>query len=115
MSYYGVSYVIQVSYDWPGLPVGVKFDPSDAELLEHLAAKCSIGNSKPHSFIDEFIPTLVEDKGICYTHPENLPGKPHINSGLIPCFHSWQFIINYIKERINKFCLTLDTKSQKAN
>ncbi|KAK6280505.1 hypothetical protein POUND7_020772 [Theobroma cacao] len=63
-----------VTPQWPGLPAGVKFDPSDAELLEHLAAKCGVGNSKAHLFIDEFIPTLEEDKGICYTHPENLPG-----------------------------------------
>ena len=26
-------------------------------------------------FIDEFIPTLEESGGICYTHPENLPGE----------------------------------------
>ncbi|KAJ8645785.1 hypothetical protein MRB53_007533 [Persea americana] len=63
-----------VSIEWPGLPAGVKFDPSDAELLEHLAGKIWLGNSKPHLFIDEFIPTLNEDEGICYTHPENLPG-----------------------------------------
>ncbi|XP_050221763.1 NAC domain-containing protein 73-like [Mercurialis annua] len=63
-----------VSHDWPGFPAGVKFDPSDAELLEHLAAKCGIGASKPHAFIDEFIPTLVHDQGICYAHPEKLPG-----------------------------------------
>ena len=53
----------------------MKFDPSDAEVLEHLAAKCGVGDSKAHQFIDEFIPTLEEDQGICYTHPENLPGK----------------------------------------
>ncbi|KAJ4827563.1 hypothetical protein Tsubulata_004783 [Turnera subulata] len=63
-----------VSVEWPGLPLGVKFDPSDAQLVEHLAAKCGIGNSKPHAFIDEFIPTIDGEKGICYTHPENLPG-----------------------------------------
>ncbi|KAF2308447.1 hypothetical protein GH714_009691 [Hevea brasiliensis] len=71
-----------VSHDWPGLPAGVKFDPSDAELLEHLAAKCGPGDSKPHAFIDEFIPTLVEDKGICYTHPENLPGAKKDGSNI---------------------------------
>ncbi|KAJ7974661.1 NAC domain-containing protein [Quillaja saponaria] len=60
--------------EWPGLPAGVKFDPSDTELLEHLAAKCGVGSSKPHMFIDELIVTLEGDKGICYTHPENLPG-----------------------------------------
>ncbi|XVF14024.1 hypothetical protein REPUB_Repub09cG0020700 [Reevesia pubescens] len=63
-----------VSPHWPGLPAGVKFDPSDTEILEHLAAKCGVGNSKAHMFIDEFIPTLEHDQGICYTHPENLPG-----------------------------------------
>ncbi|XP_078434948.1 NAC domain containing protein 85 [Wolffia australiana] len=63
-----------VSLEWPGLPAGVKFDPTDAELLEHLAGKVGIGESKAHIFIDEFIPTLEEDEGICYTHPENLPG-----------------------------------------
>ncbi|XP_061342527.1 SUPPRESSOR OF GAMMA RESPONSE 1-like [Gastrolobium bilobum] len=63
-----------VSTEWPGFPVGVKFDPSDVELLEHLAAKCGVGNTEPHMFIHEFIPTLEGDQGICYTHPENLPG-----------------------------------------
>ncbi|XP_024978383.1 SUPPRESSOR OF GAMMA RESPONSE 1-like [Cynara cardunculus var. scolymus] len=63
-----------VSVEWPGLPVGVKFEPTDVELLEHLAAKCGVGNEKPHQFIDEFIPTLDVDDGICYKHPENLPG-----------------------------------------
>ena len=66
---------MQVSHEWPGFPAGVKFDPSDVELIEHLAAKCGVGNSKPHKFIDVFIPTLDGEGGICYTHPENLPGK----------------------------------------
>lgn len=72
---YGVSFLRQVSHAWPGLPAGVKFDPSDVEIVEHLAAKCGVGKSNPHMFIDEFIPTLDMDNGICYTHPENLPGK----------------------------------------
>ncbi|XP_020680835.1 SUPPRESSOR OF GAMMA RESPONSE 1 isoform X2 [Dendrobium catenatum] len=63
-----------VSLDWPGLPAGVKFDPTDVELLEHLAGNVGAGMSKAHIFIDEFIPTLDGDQGICYTHPENLPG-----------------------------------------
>ncbi|KAL2523292.1 NAC domain containing protein 44 [Forsythia ovata] len=63
-----------VVHEWPGLPAGVKFDPSDVELLEHLAAKIGVGTAKPHLFIDDFIPTLEDDEGICYTHPENLPG-----------------------------------------
>ncbi|KAL8210927.1 hypothetical protein R6Q57_005364 [Mikania cordata] len=63
-----------VAVDWPGLPIGVKFEPTDAELLEHLAAKCGVGNEMPHQFIGEFIPTLDVDEGICYKHPEDLPG-----------------------------------------
>ncbi|XP_039031976.1 SUPPRESSOR OF GAMMA RESPONSE 1-like [Hibiscus syriacus] len=71
---------------WPGLPVGVKFDPSDAELLDHLAAKCGFRDSKQHLLIDEFILTLEECQGICYTHPENLPGaKKEVSS--IHFFH----------------------------
>lgn len=60
--------------DWPGLPAGVKFDPTDQELLEHLEAKVEKDGHKPHPLIDEFIPTLEGEDGICYTHPEKLPG-----------------------------------------
>ncbi|XP_068666762.1 SUPPRESSOR OF GAMMA RESPONSE 1-like isoform X2 [Aristolochia californica] len=61
-----------VATEWPGLPAGVKFDPSDIELLEHLEGK--LGLRKTHMFIDEFIPTIKKDEGICYTHPKDLPG-----------------------------------------
>ncbi|ONK80751.1 uncharacterized protein A4U43_C01F21310, partial [Asparagus officinalis] len=68
--------------DWVGLPAGVKFDPTDQELIEHLEAKVAEGstsgsdsNSKlSHPLIDEFIPTIQGEDGICYTHPERLPG-----------------------------------------
>ncbi|XP_052187392.1 SUPPRESSOR OF GAMMA RESPONSE 1 isoform X2 [Diospyros lotus] len=63
-----------VTQEWPGLPRGVKFDPSDQEIMWHLLAKVGVENMKLHPFIDEFIPTLNEDDGICYTHPQNLPG-----------------------------------------
>ncbi|KAA8532742.1 hypothetical protein F0562_032775 [Nyssa sinensis] len=63
-----------VSQEWPGLPRGVKFDPSDQEIIWHLLSKVGAGNLKPHPFIDEFITTVDEDDGICYTHPQNLPG-----------------------------------------
>ncbi|CAN6238513.1 unnamed protein product [Urochloa humidicola] len=63
-----------VAMQWPGLPAGVKFDPSDLELLEHLEEKIGLGGLKPHVLIDEFIPTIDNDEGICYSHPENLPG-----------------------------------------
>ncbi|URE41224.1 No apical meristem (NAM) protein [Musa troglodytarum] len=67
---------------WPGLPAGVRFDPSDVELLEHLAGKIGLENSKLHMLIDEFIPMLDEDEGICYTHPENLPGAKKDGSSI---------------------------------
>ncbi|KAJ6324524.1 hypothetical protein OIU76_011758 [Salix suchowensis] len=63
-----------VVQEWPGLPRGVKFDPSDQEIIWHLLAKASDGGIKPHPFIKEFIPTVDNDDGICYTHPQNLPG-----------------------------------------
>ena len=51
---------------WPGLPAGVKFDPSELELLEHLEQKVGLGGSRPHVLIDEFIPTIHNDEGIFY-------------------------------------------------
>ncbi|XP_019162990.1 PREDICTED: NAC domain-containing protein 73-like [Ipomoea nil] len=61
-------------HDLPGLPAGVKFDPSDQEILEHLQAKSVSDSRKLHPLIDEFIPTIEGENGICYTHPEKLPG-----------------------------------------
>ncbi|KAK3421727.1 hypothetical protein EUGRSUZ_G02349 [Eucalyptus grandis] len=63
-----------VAKQWPGLPTGVKFDPSDSEIMHHLLAKAGFEGLKSHPFIEEFIPTVDEDDGICYTHPRNLPG-----------------------------------------
>ncbi|KAG2269564.1 hypothetical protein Bca52824_064119 [Brassica carinata] len=63
--------------DWPGLPRGVKFDPSDPEIIWHLLAKSGLLGLSSHPFIDEFIPTVIQDDGICYTHPKNLPGVKH--------------------------------------
>ncbi|XP_010549363.1 PREDICTED: NAC domain-containing protein 10 [Tarenaya hassleriana] len=60
--------------DLPSLPAGVRFDPSDREILMHLEAKVSSDKRKLHPLIDEFIPTLEGENGICYTHPEKLPG-----------------------------------------
>ncbi|XP_010054344.2 NAC domain-containing protein 73 [Eucalyptus grandis] len=57
-----------------GLPPGVKFDPTDLEILEHLEAKIMGDVRKIHFLIDQFIPTLEGDDGICCTHPERLPG-----------------------------------------
>uniref|UniRef100_A0A7N0R920 NAC domain-containing protein n=1 Tax=Kalanchoe fedtschenkoi TaxID=63787 RepID=A0A7N0R920_KALFE len=57
----------------PGLPAGVKFDPTDQEMVQHLEAKV-VATHRLHPLIDEFIPTLEGENGICYTHPEKLPG-----------------------------------------
>jgi len=81
----GIFLCIQVSGEWPGFPLGVKFDPSDVELLEHLSGKCGVGNTQPDMFINEFITTLEGDQGICYTHPENLQGE---NSLTLLAFNS---------------------------
>ncbi|MED6146909.1 hypothetical protein PIB30_039137 [Stylosanthes scabra] len=62
----------QAEWEWVGLPAGVKFDPTDQELIEHLDAK--VDANKSHPLIDEFIPTIEGEDGICYTHPEKLPG-----------------------------------------
>lgn len=55
----------------------MKFDPTDQEILEHLEAKVRSDIHKLHPLIDEFIPTLEGENGICYTHPEKLPGQLH--------------------------------------
>lgn len=78
---------MQVTQMWPGLPRGVKFDPNDQEIIWHLLAKVGVGGLDPHPFIDEFIPTVNKDDGICYTHPQNLPGNSQEFNSI------WQFHI----------------------
>ncbi|KAG9132676.1 hypothetical protein Leryth_016722 [Lithospermum erythrorhizon] len=77
----GCGHKVEGKLDWVGLPAGVKFDPTDQELIEHLEAKVLEGSGnnnkqsiKSHPLIDEFIPTIEGEDGICYTHPEKLPG-----------------------------------------
>ncbi|KAM7509616.1 hypothetical protein LguiA_020069 [Lonicera macranthoides] len=72
----GCGHKLEGKPDWVGLPAGVKFDPTDQELIEHLEAKVEAKqySSKSHPLIDEFIPTIEGEDGICYTHPEKLPG-----------------------------------------
>ncbi|XP_038889653.1 NAC domain-containing protein 75-like isoform X1 [Benincasa hispida] len=71
----GCGHKLEVKPDWLGLPAGVKFDPTDQELIEHLEAKVEAKDDmKSHPLIDEFIPTIEGEDGICYTHPEKLPG-----------------------------------------
>ncbi|KAK9071986.1 hypothetical protein SSX86_008417 [Deinandra increscens subsp. villosa] len=70
----GCGHKLEGKPDWVGLPAGVKFDPTDQELIEHLEAKVEDKNLRSHPLIDEFIPTIKGEDGICYTHPEKLPG-----------------------------------------
>ncbi|KAF9614714.1 hypothetical protein IFM89_020125 [Coptis chinensis] len=70
----GCGHKLERKPDWLGLPAGVKFDPTDQELIEHLEAKVEAQDAKSHPLIDEFIPTIEGEDGICYTHPERLPG-----------------------------------------
>ncbi|XP_073044035.1 NAC domain-containing protein 75-like isoform X3 [Primulina eburnea] len=70
----GCGHKLEGKPDWVGLPAGVKFDPTDQELIEHLEAKVEGKESISHPLIDEFIPTIEGEDGICYTHPEKLPG-----------------------------------------
>ena len=60
------------------LPAGVKFDPTNQELIEHLEAKVSADSARFQSLIDLFIPTINSEHGICYTQPEKLPSKTPI-------------------------------------
>ena len=57
------------------LPAGVKFDPTDQELIEHLEAKVSVDSARFQSLIDLFIPNIDREHGICYTQPKKLPRK----------------------------------------
>ena len=61
------------------LPAGVKFDPMDQELIEHLEAKVSADSARSHPLIDFFIPTIDSEHGICYTKPKKLPAKTPIS------------------------------------
>ncbi|KAJ1298188.1 hypothetical protein BS78_01G434900 [Paspalum vaginatum] len=59
---------------WPGLPRGVEFNPSDSDLLWHLAAEVGNGLAHRHPFIDEFIKSVDDDRGFSCTHPRDIPG-----------------------------------------
>ncbi|WVZ56041.1 hypothetical protein U9M48_006627 [Paspalum notatum var. saurae] len=59
---------------WPGLPRGVEFNPSDDDILWHLAAEVGNGLAHRHPFIDEFIKSIDDDGGFSCTHPRDIPG-----------------------------------------
>ena len=51
------------------LPAGVKFDPMDQELIEHLEAKVSVDSARVQSLIDFFIPTIESTASTAYATP----------------------------------------------
>lgn len=59
---------------WPGLPRGVQFNPSDSDLLWHLAAEMGNGLAHRHPFISEFIKSGDEGARFGCTHPRDMPG-----------------------------------------
>ncbi|KAM7261792.1 hypothetical protein ACFE04_020869 [Oxalis oulophora] len=65
--------IFQAFQEGPSLSIGVKFDPTDQDIIWHFLTKVGFGNLKPHPFIDKFIPTVENAGGICYAHPQNLP------------------------------------------
>ena len=60
------------------LPAGVKFDPTDQELIEDFEAKVSDDRARSHPLINLVIPTIDSEHDICYTQPEKPPGKTPI-------------------------------------
>lgn len=57
----------------------MKFEPTDEQIMRHLAAKLGIGGASSHPDIDKFIPTLSGPDGMCGTHPDLLPGSSSIS------------------------------------
>ena len=41
-----MNYLCKSKKDWPVLPAGIKFDPTDQELIEHLEAKVSADSAR---------------------------------------------------------------------
>jgi len=64
-----------------GFPAGLRFAPSDQQLIEHLESMVLVkegAGSRAHALLNHFIPTIEGGNDICYTHPENLPGEIEI-------------------------------------
>ncbi|ONL94895.1 NAC domain-containing protein 8 [Zea mays] len=59
---------------WPGLPRGVEFNPSDSDLLWHLAAEVGNALAERHPFINEFIKFVDDVREFICTHPQHIPG-----------------------------------------
>ena len=80
------------------LPAGVKFDPMDQELIEHLEAKVSVDSARFQSLIDLFIPTIDSEHSICYNQPEKVPGKTPIGR-LLAQTYSFVYSSNFLFKR----------------
>ena len=62
------------SQSWPGLPRGVEFNPSDSDLLWHLAAEVGNALAERHPFINESIKFVDDVREFICTHPQHIPG-----------------------------------------
>uniref|UniRef100_A0A804QP94 NAC domain-containing protein n=1 Tax=Zea mays TaxID=4577 RepID=A0A804QP94_MAIZE len=62
------------SQSWPGLPSGVEFNPSDSDLLWHVAAEVGNAIAERHPFINEFIKFVDDVREFICTHPQHIPG-----------------------------------------
>ncbi|KAL5653248.1 hypothetical protein ACJX0J_038706, partial [Zea mays] len=66
--------ILMFSESWPGLPRGVEFNPSDSDLLWHLAAEVGNALAERHPFINEFIKFVDDVREFICTHPQHIPG-----------------------------------------
>ncbi len=100
------------------LPAGVKFDPTDQELIEHLEAKVSADSPIFWSLINLFIPTIDSEQGICYTQPEKLRGKTPIGRLLAQtyCFvYSSIFLFRRRPSEAITICQLIKTETSDCN
>ena len=88
------------------LPAGIKFDPMDQELIEHLEAKVSADSARSHPLIGLFTPTVDSEHSICYTQPEKLSGKTPIGC-LLAQTYSFVYSSIFIFRRIPSETITI--------
>ena len=79
--------MLVILQSWPGLPRGVEFNPSDSDLLWHLAAEMGNGLAHRHPFISEFIKSGDEGARFGCTHPRDMPGMFTLYGMYLPKMH----------------------------
>ncbi|GJV08812.1 hypothetical protein Tco_1346468, partial [Tanacetum coccineum] len=89
----------KVNQEWTRLPRGVKFDPLDHEIIWHLLTKSGASGFQTHSFIDEFIPTVVKDDGISYKTSSKVTRCKHIKG----CLDVFRSLITATSSDYNQF------------